>query len=212
MTSKKKETRILGIVIGILIITGVGLSGIHYMREPYNSGFIEYSKTTTLHIIPGVIYLLLAPFQFLTSIRTKWIDFHRWVGRLLFILTLLVGATAFFMAVVIPFSGKIESVIVGFFALLFLLAIVKGFISIRSKNILLHREWMIRAFSLGIAIATSRIIFLPLFFSLVSPTLEQVKTLFIISFALAFIGHVIIAELWIRKTRAQHGSLPTEIN
>ena len=202
MVSKQnKEIRILRVVVGILVITGVCLSGIHYMRNPYNLGFIKHSIITSLHIVPGTIYLVLAPFQFLPLIRNKWMGIHRWVGRLIFVLALLVGTTAFFMAIVIPFSGLIESLTVGFFAILFLLAIVKGLVNVRAKNIVLHREWMIRAFALGIAIATSRIIFLPIFFSIVSPTLEQVKTLFIVCFVFAFTVHIAFAEFWIRRTR-----------
>ena len=201
MISKHRDTKILAAIIGILAITGIGMSVLHYFRDPYNPGFIKYSIITSLHIVPGTIYLVLAPFQFLPLIRNKWMGIHRWVGRLIFVLALLVGTTAFFMAIVIPFSGLIESLTVGFFAILFLLAIVKGLVNVRAKNIVLHREWMIRAFALGIAIATSRIIFLPIFFSIVSPTLEQVKTLFIVCFVFAFTVHIAFAEFWIRRTR-----------
>jgi uncharacterized membrane protein YozB (DUF420 family) len=74
-----------------------------------------------------------------------------------------------------------------------LIAIIKGVVNIRAKNIALHREWMIRAFAISLAIATSRIIFLPFFFAIPSPTLNQVEVLFIASFISAFSAHLICA-------------------
>src|SRR5437867_3079479 len=42
------------------------------------------------------------------------------------------------------------------FALFFLFALGKAFRHIRRREIALHREWMIRAFSIGLAVATTR--------------------------------------------------------
>jgi len=201
MISKHRETKFLMTIIGILAITGIGMSILHYFRDSYNPGFDKYSVITFFHIIPGTVYLLLAPFQFMSLIRNNWINMHRWVGRIISILAIVVGITAFFMAIVFPFSGMIESISVGFFSIIFLMAIVKGIMQIRANNIALHREWMIRAFALGLAIATARIIFLPIFFSIVDPALWQIKTLFITCFILAFSVHLIFAEFWIRRTR-----------
>lgn len=201
MKPQYRKYKIPATTIGILIITGVGMSALHYFRDPYNAGFIKYPLVTFFHIIPGAVYLLLAPFQFMSSIRNRWIYIHRLMGRIISMLAIVVGITAFFMAIVFPFSGMIESISVGFFAIIFLMAIVKGIKEIRAKNVVLHREWMLRAFALGLAIATSRIIFLPFFFAIADHTLAQIKVLFNTSFILAFSAHLIFAEIWIRRTR-----------
>lgn len=193
----------MAVVVAILVITGIGMSVLHYLREPYNPGFIKHTTVTNLHIIPGTIYLLLAPFQFVSFIRNKWMSAHRWIGRIISLLAIIVGLTSFFMAVVFPFSGLTESVSVTFFATIFLLAIVKGIWHIRARNVARHREWMTRAFALGLAIATSRIIFLPVFFGFADPSLAQIKTLFITCFILAFTSHLVIAELWLRVSGKQ---------
>lgn len=201
MTSKQITLKILMTVIGFLVLVGIMMSGLHYIREPYNAGFAKYPIVTIFHILPGTIYLALAPFQFISLIRNKWINIHIWTGRIISMFAMIVGLTAFFMAIVFPFSGLIESISVGFFAIIFLVAIIKGVVNIRAKNIALHRAWMIRAFALGLANATSRIIFLPFFFAISSPTLKQVEVLFIASFISAFSAHLIFAEIWIRRTR-----------
>lgn len=200
MASKNKG-KWLNILAGSLAIAGIGLSVLHYFIKPYNPGFLKFATLTNLHIILGITYLVLAPFQFLAVVRSRSMAYHRWVGRVLLLFALIVGITAFVMSIVIPFSGWIESIIAGFFSLIFIWCIVQGFLTIRTKKAALHREWMIRAFSLGIGIASTRLIFVPLYFSLVNPTLKDIQILFITCFAIAFSLHLIFAELWIRKTR-----------
>lgn len=198
-----KKVKLIGILVGFLAITGVGATIFHYMKAPYNSGFNRFPIITALHVIPGGIYLALAPFQFITLIRSRWINYHRWTGRLLVLIGLLVGASALFIAIVIPFSGWIESVINGFFAILFVYAITKGYLSIRARKISLHREWMIRSFAIGLAIATMRLIFIPALIIVGNPTHDQIAMLTIVSFTIAFTLHICVAEIWIRSTRTE---------
>lgn len=196
-----KKVKFIGILIGFLAITGVGSSVVYFLREPYNLGFNKFPIITALHVIPGAIYLALAPFQFITLIRSRWINYHRWAGRLLVLIGLIVGACALFVAVVIPFSGWVESVINGFFAILFVYCIIKGYLSVKAKKIALHREWIIRSFALGLAIATMRLIFIPALIFVGNPTYDQIANLSIISFTIAFVLHLGVAEIWIRSTR-----------
>ncbi len=198
------KVKFIGVLIGFLAITGVGASVFYFLKEPYNLGFNKFPTITALHVIPGALYLALAPFQFVTLIRSRWINYHRWMGRLLVILGLLIGASALFIAIVIPFSGWMESVINGFFAILFVYSIIRGYVSIRAKQIAIHREWMIRAFALGLAIATMRLIFIPALIIVGNPTHDQIAMLSIVSFTIAFTIHVGLAEIWIRTTRNNH--------
>ena len=189
------------ILVGFLVFVGVGASINHFFQQPYNEGFLAYPGITGIHVISGGIYLLLAPFQFVAGIRTRWIKYHRYAGRALVIIGVFVGLSAVFIAIVIPFSGWIESVINGFFGVLFLVALVKSFLMVRSKNIDLHREWMIRAFAIGLGIATMRLIFIPALIIAGSTSHQTTASLSIIAFTIAFISHVGVAEFWIRKTR-----------
>jgi uncharacterized membrane protein len=132
---------ILGVVVGSLALIGVGTSISHYLQEPYNSGFLEFPTIVALHVVLGGVYLALAPFQFVRRIRSRCPGYHRRVGRLLVAIGLVVGATALFMGLVIPFSGWPERVVISLFAGLFLLALVKGFLHVRAGRVALHREW-----------------------------------------------------------------------
>ena len=105
------------------------------------------------------------------------------------------------MGMVIPFSGWPERVVIGLFGVLFLVALVKGFAHVRAERTALHREWMIRAFAIGLSIATMRLIFIPALVIVAAPTDAQIAALSTSSFAAAFVLHASVAELWIRATR-----------
>ncbi len=196
--------RLLAVVIGFLAFIGVGASVTHYLQEPYNPGFLNVPVVTALHVVLGGIYLAFAPFQFVKRIRTRWLGYHRWAGRVLVTIGLVIGVTALFMGFVIPFSGLAESVVIGAFGGLFLIALVKGFLDIRAGRAEQHREWMIRAFAIGLSIATMRLIFIPALMIVGNPTDEQIATLSIVSFTAAFFLHALAAEIWIRKTRKRN--------
>ncbi len=191
----------LYVLVGLLVCIGVGSSVAYFLKEPYNSGFIEYPFITGLHVSFGGIYLLLAPFQFIEGIRSRWLNYHRFIGRVLVIVGIIVGTTALFIALVIPFSGWIESLVNGLFAVFFFLALIWSLIQIRRGNVVLHREWMIRAFAIGLAIATMRVIFIPTLIIIGNPTNDQAASFSIMAFTLAFVIHVLLAEIWIRNTR-----------
>jgi len=192
---------LLGVLVAFLSITGIGGAVFYFLHTPSNTGFQNFPTIVLLHVVLGGVYLAIAPFQFIRKIRSRWPNYHRWSGRILVIVGAIVGLTAIFMALVIPFSGWVESVINGFFAMMFIVSLAKGIFYIRIKQIDLHREWMIRAFSLGLGVATMRLIFIPALIILGRPTHEQAVMLSIISFTLAFSIHAGLAEIWIRKTR-----------
>jgi uncharacterized membrane protein YozB (DUF420 family) len=106
------------------------------------------------------------------------------------------------MGLVIPFSGWGERVIIGLFATLFLVALLKGFVHVRAGRVKLHREWMIRAFAIALSIATIRLIYIPAQLIVADPTDAQNALLWDTSFAVAFVLNTSVAELWIRATRS----------
>jgi Predicted membrane protein (DUF2306) len=123
------------------------------------------------------------------------------------------------MGLVIPFSGWAERVIIGLFGGLFLFALGKGFVHVRAGRVALHREWMIRAFAIALAIATMRLIFIPALLVAADPTDGQIAFFSVVSFTAAFVLHASVAELWIRLTRLgrpgaagwEHAGRPAEL-
>jgi uncharacterized membrane protein YozB (DUF420 family) len=94
-----------------------------------------------------------------------------------------------------------ERVLIALFGSLFLVALGKGFVHVRAGRVALHREWMIRAFAVGLAIATQRVIFIPSLFVVVDPTDGQIVTLSLAAWSAALVVHSSLAVVWIRLTR-----------
>ena len=183
----------LGIVVGFLALVGVAASATHYLDEPYNPGFVEYPTIVAVHVVLGGIYMLFAPFQFVKRIRSRHLAYHRRMGRVLVALGLVVGATALFLGLVIPFSGWAERMLIGLFGGLFLFALGKGFVHVRAGRVAPHREWMIRAFAVALAIATQRLIFIPSLLVVGDPTYGQVVTLSVAAWSAALVVHSSLA-------------------
>jgi uncharacterized membrane protein len=199
---KSKSVRgLLGVVVGLLALVGVGASATHYLFEPYNPGFLEYPTIVALHVVLGGLYLALAPFQFVRRIRSGHLGYHRWAGRVLVSIGLVIGATALFMGMFIPIAGWVERGYIGVFGVLFLVALVKGFVHVRAGRVAQHREWMIRAFAIGLAVPSMRLIFVPALLIVADPTQGQVAMLSAASFLTAFVLNSSLAEVWIRLTR-----------
>ena len=80
------------------------------------------------------------------------------------------------------------------FGLFFLFALGKAFRQILKRDVALHREWMIRAFSIGLAVATIRPIVAVFFatsrFSGLTP-----YEFFGTAFWIGFVMHLIAAEV-----------------
>jgi uncharacterized membrane protein len=202
LTRVPARSRVLltGLVVVLALLGGAAVVS-HFLVEPYNPAFIDHAVITRTHVVLGGVYLLWAPFQFVARIRDRHPAYHRRSGRVLVGIGLVVGVTALFLGVVIAFGGNAERVVIGAFGGLFLLALVLGVVRIRQGRVAQHREWMIRAFAIGLSVATMRLMLIP---ALMLTDLgdDQVAWLFVISFTVAFAIHAGVAELWIRRTRA----------
>jgi uncharacterized membrane protein len=164
--------------------------------------FARYPRLTLLHIIPGLLFVVLGPIQFSAALRRRYRRWHRWSGRVLLLCGLVIGGSALVMSVAMPaMGGAAQATATLLFGAFFLIALALGFRSIRRGNLVRHREWMIRAFSTGLAVATIRPIVGLLFATsgLSGLTSEQ---FFGIGFWLGFVLHLIAAEGWIRWTRS----------
>jgi uncharacterized membrane protein YozB (DUF420 family) len=88
------------------------------------------------------------------------------------------------------------------FALFSLFALANAWRHIRRREVVLHREWMIRAYSIGLAVATIRPI-VGVFFATARLTGLTPYEFFGTAFWIGFVLHLIAAEIWIQWTRPQ---------
>lgn len=172
----------------------------------FDGRFASHPLLTLLHILPGGVFLILAVFQFSSRIRNRHIRFHRWSGRVLVLAAFVAGLTALYFGLVLPFGGRSEALPIAVFGCLFLIAISRAFIAIRRHQVFRHREWMIRAFAIAIAISTVRVVGAVLDVALTPAGVPPVE-IFVLSLWTGWIVTLGAAELWIRYTRPRAGSI-----
>jgi hypothetical protein len=163
----------------------------------FDADFAKYSMLTLTHVIPGLLFMILGPLQFVPWIRAHDLPWHRWSGRVFIAISLVIGLTALRMSWLMSIGGRLETAATTTFALIFLFALGKATWHILRREVALHREWMLRAFVIGLAVATIRPI-IGMFFALSSLSPHQ---FFGIAFWIGFIAHLIAAEVWINYTR-----------
>jgi Predicted membrane protein (DUF2306) len=154
---------------------------------------------TLVHIVPGLIFVILVPFQFSRSFRNGHLRAHRWMGRAIMLLGVLIGISALPMSLH-PIGGALEASATLFFDGFFLFALTKAFLHIRRAEIALHREWVIRAMSIALGIAAVRPV-MGVFFATSSLTGLKPHDFFGMAFWLGFTMTYIAGEMWIRYTR-----------
>jgi len=155
-----------------------------------------------IHILPAILFVVLGLAQFVKRIRAQRPWVHRWIGRIVIALGILIGITGIIMGFTIPVSGVSETTAITFFGIFFLFALLKGFVHIRNHQTALHREWMIRAFAVGMAVTTTRPI-VGVFFATSSLTGLGPRDFFGSALWIGFTLHLIVAEVWINRTRPQ---------
>jgi len=162
--------------------------------------FAAHPRLTLMHIIPGLLFMLLGPFQFSRAIRSRHPKWHRINGRIFAACAYVVGISALVMSVAMPAIGGVnQAVATTLFGILFLIALSKALRHILRGEIQQHREWMIRAYAIGLAVATIRPI-VGFFFATSPLTGLTPHEFFGTSFWLGFTLQAIAAEVYLHAT------------
>lgn len=211
MSLPKRTTRFLWTAVVFLVLIGIaaGARRTLVLLWPAQFGvkaspaaaldvdFARHIALTLVHILPGALFLALAPFQFIPSIRRNHLPFHRWSGRVLVVCGLIIGTSALIMSYKMNIGGPNETAATTLFGIVFLICLVKAYLYIRRKQVVRHREWMIRAYGVGLGVATTRPI-VGMFFAFRRLTPHE---FFGIAFWLGFTITFMAAEAWIDYTR-----------
>jgi uncharacterized membrane protein len=164
--------------------------------------FAHHPVLTLIHIVPGLLFMLLGPLQFSSTIRARHLRWHRWNGRVFIVYGFVIGISALIMSFGMPAIGGVnQAAATTLFGSYFLVALARAFWLIRRREVALHREWMIRAFSIGLAVATVRPI-VGIFFATSRLSGLTPREFFGIAFWIGFTLHLMAAEAWIHATQS----------
>jgi uncharacterized membrane protein len=175
-----------------------------------DSHFANRRVITLLHVIPGALFMVLGPLQFIASLRKRYPEVHRWSGRIFLTASAIIGITGLMMARGNTVGGWDEKSAIFLFGSFFLFALVKALRHAMHREFATHREWMIRGYGVGLAVATIRPI-MGIFFAtaIVRGHTPQPHDFFGTAFWIGFTLQAIVAEIWIRYTRSAAASLRT---
>lgn len=157
------------------------------------------------HMVPGVLYLLGAPLQLSHRFRSRHYTLHRRLGRVLLACALLSGVLSVVLGIVFAWGRGAETSATLVYGSWFVVCLTLAFRAIRAGHVAQHRRWMVRAFAVGVGVATIRIwvgLFTGVQLGLLGMSGETMplRATFGIAFWLGLSMHVAFAEWWLRRT------------
>ena len=216
MRPNRALTRLLWIAVIFLAFLGVAVAtrravvlikpgAMNANKNPpaaLDEHFAKEKTLTLLHVIPGMIFMILGPLQFVRSLRAKYPAVHRWTGRIFLTASAVIGTTGITMALRGTIGGWDEKSAILIFGSFFLFALGKALWHAMHKEFAKHREWMIRGYAVGLAVATIRPIMGGFFaVAVIHGQTPQPQNFFGTAFWIGFVAQTIMAEIWIRRTR-----------
>jgi uncharacterized membrane protein len=178
------------------------LRGTNNPAAGLDTHFASHRTLTLAHILPAMLFMVLGPLQFIRSLRAKHPQLHRWSGRIFLAASTVVGITGLTMAFGKTIGGVDEKAAITMFGSFFLVALTKALWHALRREFAEHREWMLRGYAIGLAVATIRPIMATFFAAAVlrGHTADP-KEFFGTAFWTGFTLQMIAAEIWINYTR-----------
>lgn len=169
-------------------------------QPPLDYMFALSPWLTLIHVLPGILFMILGPFQFNAALRAKQPQLHRLAGWTFVTCSAIIGVSALVMSFVMPAIGGVnQATATALFAAYFLFALYQAVRHIRRREVAMHRVWMLRTFSTGLAVATIRPI-VGIFYATSAFSGLTPHEFFGAAFWLGFVLHLMATEGWINLT------------
>jgi uncharacterized membrane protein len=186
----------------IVLVKPGALSARNNPAAELDSAFANRRTLTLTHILPAMLFMILGPLQFVRSLRSNYPQVHRWSGRIFLTASAVVGVTGLTLAFGKTIGGVDEKAAIVLFGSFFLIALGKALWHALRREFAQHREWMIRGYGIGLAVATIRPIMGTFFAAAVlRGHRPEPREFFGTAFWIGFTLQMIAAEIWINYTR-----------
>ncbi|MEX1001448.1 MAG: DUF2306 domain-containing protein [Crocinitomicaceae bacterium] len=134
-----------------------------------------WRPTFYIHVISGMLVILIGPFQFLQKLRTKYLSFHKKLGKIYVYAILLFAAPTGLIMAFYAEGGWWSTLAFLIMSILWFITTLLAVIRIKNRDIIGHQKWMYRSYALSFAAVTLRIL-VP-FLSLYTNFSEDVVTI-----------------------------------
>ena len=166
-----------------------------YLHPEMRANFVAHAAGIYIHVFAAMFALALGPFQFWAGLRARRPRVHRIMGRLYLGIGVAVGGVSGLYMAAFAFGGVVAKTGFALLALAWLYTGWRAFTAIRAGDVVAHRAWMIRNFSLTLAAVTLRI-YLPFPMALGVP--------FEVSYPviawLCWVPNLVVAQWWIYRS------------
>lgn len=201
MASNRRSPLLLtGFGISILIAVGVVVRRLYAFINPNSAGppqlmaldqaFDGHRGLTLAHILPAVVFALLAPIFLLRPDAA-------WIGPVLLVIGTMVGISAYAMST-FAVGGHLEMAAVFLFNSLFLYWLWRAYLQGRRRMDQDARRSWIRSVAILLGIANTRPL-LGFFFATSRLTALQPRQFFGIAFWIGFSINTLAVECWLRR-------------
>ena len=148
------------IVVGLLALYFIYESVLRYFvwNESVYGYYWQHRLPLSAHIAGGLIALMTGVWQVWSGLNAQSMSVHPWTGRLYVSGVLLGSFGAFALAFTSAVFGFAWGVALVCLALAWLATTGMALYGIRKRNLLLHKQWMIRSYIVTFAFVTFRII------------------------------------------------------
>ena len=99
------------------------------------------ARLTLLHIVRSLLLVLLVPLQFVSSLPSRHLQFHRWTGRLILVLGVVLGVSALLLSVR-PDGVAVEGMATIWFGCFLLVCLGRAWWHLRGRRLEAYREWV----------------------------------------------------------------------
>jgi len=187
----------------VVLLKPGALSGAKNPAAALDEHFASERTLVLTHILPAMLFMVLGPLQFVRGLRAKHPQVHRWSGRVFLAASAVVGISGLTLAFGKTIGGIDEKAAITLFGTFFLIALAKALWHALHREFAQHREWMIRGYAIGLAVATIRPIMGTFFAAaLMRGHAPEPREFFGTAFWIGFTLQTIAAEIWINYTRA----------
>jgi len=161
----------LGLTVLFVFITSELLLITDYpMYHAYRLQVIADRRLLIPHTLCGVIALLSGPIQFSSRFRQRHLKFHRILGRI-YVISVFIGA----LTGIALSAGRPGMPGTCVQAAAWIVCTAAAFITARNRQIVRHRQWMVRSYAVTFTFVSSRVLNLwPRYWSHLGDTLAAV--------------------------------------
>ncbi|MCO5597192.1 hypothetical protein L7F22_051268 [Adiantum nelumboides] len=117
----------------------------------------NHISTWQLHALSGLVYMLVAPFQFNDGFRAGHAELHRRMGYVFVCASVMLGVSGSTTMLLHSEFGSLGRLFMGSAGALNLLGLAVSISAARQKRFQAHRRWMIRSVVMGYTVISARV-------------------------------------------------------